>query len=68
MKALQKGSDNLIQSAIHIAYFMRGGIQYGDLLERSYYERASMIDYINKRLKYESDKCKDTKGKLPPVY
>jgi len=68
MKALQKGSRNLIQSAIHISYFMRGGIQYEDVLERTFFERSEMIDYINDRIKRESEKCRESKGKLPPIY
>lgn len=68
MKALQKGSRNLIQNAIHISYFMRGGIQYEDVLERTFFERSEMIEYINDRIKYESQKCKESKGQLPPIY
>jgi hypothetical protein len=68
MHALKTGNRNLIKSAIHISYFMRGGIQYDDVLERTYYERSEMIDYINERLKHEMEKSKETKGKLPPIY
>lgn len=68
MAALNEGSRNLLRSAIHISYFMRGSVQYEDVLERTYLERSEMLEYINKRLQYESDKCKDTKGQLPPIY
>lgn len=68
MTALNKGSENLINSAIHIAYYMRGGIQYDDVLDRTYYERAQMIEYINKRIEYEIEKFKDSKGKIQPTY
>jgi len=59
---------NLIKSAIHLAYFMRGGVQYEDILDRTFYERKMMMEYINERLQYETKKLKDTKGKLPPIY
>jgi hypothetical protein len=68
MNALKTGNRNLIKSAIHIAYFMRGGVQYEDVLERSYFERNEMIDYINERLKSEAEKCKESKGKLQANY
>lgn len=68
MDALQTGNRNLLKSAIHIAYFMRGGVQYEDVLERSYLERSEMIDYINERLKSEAEKTKESKGKLQANY
>jgi len=68
MYALRKGSKNLIQSAIHISYFMRGSIQYEDVLERTFFERNEMINYINDRIKNESQKYKESKGQLPPIY
>ena len=68
MQALETGNHNLIKSAVHIAYFMRGSVQYDDVLEKTYYERSTMIDFINERMQYESDKCKETKGQLQPIY
>jgi len=47
---------------------MRGSIQYDDILNRTYYERMKMIDFINKRLKAESEKVKKSKGKLNAIY
>lgn len=47
---------------------MRGGVQYEDILDRTFYERKMMMEYINERLQYETKKLKDTKGKLPPIY
>ena len=68
MRALSTGSKNLIQNAIHISYFMRGAIQYESVLDRTFFERNEMIEYINERLKNESKKTKDSKGQLPPIY
>jgi len=47
---------------------MRGGIQYDDVLDRTYFERKLMLDYINERIEYEIKKAKDSKGKFPPLY
>ena len=65
---MNKGMDVLIDHAIGIAYYMRGAIQYEDILDRTYYERMKMVQFINKRLKIESEKVKQSKGKLNAVY
>lgn len=44
----------LIQSAIEISYFMRGGISYEQVLNRSALERDMMTEFINKRLEAAS--------------
>lgn len=44
----------LIQSAIEICYFMRGGISYEEVLNRSALERDMMTEFINKRLEAAS--------------
>lgn len=59
---------NLVKSAIHLAYFMRGSIQYDDVLDKTYFERKMMQDFINERIEFENKKLKESKGKLPPVY
>lgn len=68
MAALSEGSKNLIQNANHIAYFMRGAVQYKDVLDETFFERNEQIEFINERLKNESKKAKDSKGHLPPIY
>lgn len=53
---------SLIEEIIKIAYFMRGAIQYNDLLEnRTFGERKLMSDFIVDRLNTESKS-------MSPVY
>lgn len=59
---------NLVKSAIHLAYFMRGSVQYDDVLDKTFFERKMMQEFINDRIEFENKKLKDSKGKLPPVY
>jgi len=47
---------------------MRGSIQYDDVLDKTYFERKMMQDFINERIEFENKKLKESKGKLPPVY
>ena len=52
---------SLLKSAIEIAYFSRGSIQYNEVLHMSPLERDLAVEFINKRL--------ELAGKSPfPVY
>ncbi len=51
----------IIESAISLVYFMRGSVQYTDILALSCYERQAMSNFIDKRLESE-------KNKMNPVY
>lgn len=52
---------NLLKSAVEIAYFSRGSIQYQDVLRMTPLERDIVVEFINKRL--------DAAGKMPfPVF
>lgn len=52
---------NLLKSAIEIAYFSRGSVQYESVLNMTPLERDLAIEFINKRL--------EAAGKSPfPVY
>lgn len=53
--------ENIIESAISLVYFMRGSVQYVDILQLSYYERHAMSRFIEKRLEQEQEK-------MYPVY
>jgi len=41
---------NLLKAAVEIAYFSRGSIQYGDVLNMTPLERDIAVEFINKRL------------------
>jgi hypothetical protein len=52
---------NLLKSAVEIAYFSRGSIQYQDVLRMTPLERDIAVEFINKRL--------EQAGKMPfPVF
>jgi hypothetical protein len=53
---LQGQAKNLLLNAVELAYFMRGSVQYEQILESTPMEREIMADFINKRLKIESKK------------
>ena len=53
---MARSRENIIESAISIVYFMRGSVQYNDILTLSYYERHVMSTFIQKRLEAEADK------------
>ena len=51
----------IINSLIHLVYFMRGSVQYKDMLGLTLFERESMSEFIEHRLEGESKK-------MNPVY
>jgi hypothetical protein len=53
--------ERLISSIVQLVYFMRGSIQYRDMLNMTAFERDSVMEFIEKRLEGESKK-------MYPVY
>lgn len=53
--------ERIIKSIIQLVYFMRGSIQYRDMMEMSLIERNLIGDFIETRLSNESQK-------MYPVY
>ena len=51
----------LIAKVVQLAYFMRGAIQYSDLMRLTYVERDEIDHFIEKRLESEG-------GRLYPQY
>lgn len=49
--SLKAASQSIIDSIIEIAYYMRGAIQYEDLMWRTPGERDRFVKFITKRLK-----------------
>lgn len=58
---MQQARERIIDSIISLVYFMRGSIQYQEMLTMSYYERQSISLFIQDRLEAESNK-------MYPVY
>ena len=65
---MDKGSENLIDQAINIAYYMRGSIQYEEIFNRTFLERKKIVDFINRHMEKEMEKVKKSKGKLHAIY
>ena len=53
---LQREARNIISEIVQLVYFMRGSIQYHDMLQMTYGERDIVKSFIEKRLEDESDK------------
>lgn len=47
---------NLITNIVQLVYFMRGSIQYKDMMDMSLVEREAVSDFISTRLEQESKK------------
>ena len=58
---LKKESRNIIKEVLQLVYFMRGAVQYHDMLMMTYGERDLISDFIKERLEQES-------GKMNPTY
>jgi len=43
----------IIKDVIQLVYFMRGSIQYNDMLNRTYAERQMIGDFVEERLTVE---------------
>ena len=46
----------IVDEAIELSYFMRGAIQYNEMLDTTYAERQRISTFIEKRLKDEGSK------------
>lgn len=51
---LQNSAEMLIREITQIAYFMRGGITYDDLMFRTPAERDIISDVLRERIEFES--------------
>jgi len=59
---LHREVEALIQDIIEIVYYMRGAVQYRDMLyHMTYAERQMMADFLKDRIEHE-------RKKLNPVY
>jgi len=58
---IQAEAQQIIESAISICYFMRGGIQYKDMFRTTHEERELMGKFLKKRMEQEKDK-------MVPIY
>jgi hypothetical protein len=48
--------ERIIASIIQLVYFMRGSVQYRDMLDMTAFERNSISEFIEKRLEIEVKK------------
>lgn len=51
----------IISSVIQLVYFMRGAVQYKDMMQLTTFEREAIADFIEKRIEIEGKK-------MYPVY
>ena len=58
---LQAESKQIIRGVVELVYFMRGAIQYHDMMLMTYVEREIVKDFIESRLEAQ-------KKSLNPVY
>lgn len=55
-KSLNQSVRDLIESVVQVIYFMRGSIQYDDMMWRTPLERQIFAEFVEKRLESESKK------------
>lgn len=60
-KRMQHECQLLMKSVIYLVYYMRGAIQYNDMLQRTFIERELIREFIDERFDQE-------KKNLHPVY
>lgn len=53
---MEKVRRSTLDAVIQLVYFMRGSIQYREMLSMSYLERQMVSEFIEKRLENESEK------------
>ena len=46
----------IISSVIQLVYFMRGAVQYKDMMHLTTFEREAMAEFIEKRIEIEGKK------------
>lgn len=57
---MNKERRRLLEDVIQLVYFMRGAIQYTNMLDMTYVERQAVGDFISKRLEEEAKKMYPT--------
>lgn len=55
-KDLEGQTKRMISRCWEIAYFMRGAVQYEDVLELTHIERKEASDFLEKRMEIEGKK------------
>lgn len=58
---LRREVDSIIKQCIELTWYMRGAIQYKDMLEMTYYEKQMISDFISSRF----DEMKKNKSAFP---
>jgi hypothetical protein len=53
---MQGDRRRLLEEVIQLVYFMRGAIQYRDMMNMTMVERQAVSEFIEKRLELESKK------------
>lgn len=53
---LDRSIRNLLEGVVRVVYFMRGSVQYDDIMFRTPFERQIMEEFIEKRLEAEGKK------------
>ena len=48
---LNAEAKNIVSNIVELCWYMRGGIQYHDMLMMTYFERQTVQDFISKRMK-----------------
>lgn len=55
-QVMERERKELLKRITRLVYFMRGGLQYDVALNRTHIEREIMEEFIEERLKAESEK------------
>lgn len=53
---MNSARENIIENVISLVYFMRGAIQYSDMMLMSHVEKQAISNFIKQRLEMEKDK------------
>lgn len=53
---MRRNTELLVKDVIQLVYFMRGSIQYHDMMFMTYVERQLVSEFIKERLERERDK------------
>lgn len=56
IESLKKYCDSLVSEIVTLTYFMRGSIQYENVMMLSKYEREKISDFLKERFEIESKK------------
>lgn len=50
---MQRAAQSLVDSCVSLAYWMRGGATYGEIMNMTVGERIRVTDFIQRRLEIE---------------